>query len=837
MPQLSEPRNRLVLVIGSTVVNGLDFVELPAVDATTLYVHFLNSVPVNVAGIAASIGGGDRIQGIALSAIRNSDWSVDAENRPVLALHANQAGDFSTYTLTITGAPLDPFFSSVNFSFKVLCPSDFDCAPSADCCTAEEPPLPSVDYTAKDFQSFKLALTGFSAQRYPAWQEQSEADFGAMFMETLCALADEMSYLQDRVAAEAALMSATQRRSLVSMARLVDYEPQPSMSATATIQCNVVSTSVPAGALVSATGPNGVVVPFEIGIGLADNTAYPVSRQWNDGMLQPYWFDDSQQCLPCGSTGMWVLGHNLGFPAQQPGIPLLIQTDLPGESIREVVHAIAPPPVTPVFDQIFPMTEGSPAEASPAPVTYITWPAAEALTRDHDLTNTRLAGNLLPATQGRRFSEAFAVGTAPPGSTSLPVAVARWGPDATDTEPNWIVRYPLSRSTGATGAFGSALSALTIVTTGAQPRLTWLLPPADAQDGSTVDSDIVKPLPEVAVTRRLPEPQPFTFATSLLDATATETSFTVDPAAWRAVGTNSQTGATQWEYDSDQGDTLRFGDGTFGAQPNDGDVYDVEYRIGLGADGNVAADAIANVDPSAVAYLTSVRNPFAVTNGLDQETPQHIQRMAPQAFRAIQYRAVRPVDYQAAAESLPWVLQAATSFRWTGSWLTVFTVVDPKAEGTSGASVTEAQQIELIELLNRRKLAGYESYAPPPDFVSIDLRITVCVQTGWLNSDVEAGVLSRLADAEQPDGAEGFFYADSFTFGTPLYRSQLEAAIQGVPGVNGVLDVQYRQRGASVTFQELPDVLTLGTMQILRVMNNPDYPERGAIRVIAEGGR
>jgi hypothetical protein len=26
-------------------------------------------------------------------------------------------------------------------------------------------------------------------------------------------------------------------------------------------------------------------------------------------------------------------------------------------------------------------------------------------------------------------------------------------------------------------------------------------------------------------------------------------------------------------------------------------------------------------------------------------------------------------------------------------------------------------------------------------------------------------------------------------------------------------------------------------MQILRVENNPDYPERGTIRVIAEGGR
>jgi len=98
-------------------------------------------------------------------------------------------------------------------------------------------------------------------------------------------------------------------------------------------------------------------------------------------------------------------------------------------------------------------------------------------------------------------------------------------------------------------------------------------------------------------------------------------------------------------------------------------------------------------------------------------------------------------------------------------------------------------------------------------------------------------VLKRLADAKQADGSEGFFYADSFTFGTPLYRSNLEAAIQGVDGVSGVLDVEYRQRGASNTFLPLPDVLNIGAMQILRVANDPNFPERGTIRVFAEGGR
>ena len=103
---------------------------------------------------------------------------------------------------------------------------------------------------------------------------------------------------------------------------------------------------------------------------------------------------------------------------------LLIQTDLPGESIREVVHLTL---ATEILDPIY-QTGGA-----DTPVTLIEWGAADALTRAHDLNHTHLAGNLLPATQGQRFSESFAVGQAPAGSvTAFLVAIARYGPNGTD---------------------------------------------------------------------------------------------------------------------------------------------------------------------------------------------------------------------------------------------------------------------------------------------------------------------------------------------------------------------------------------------------------------------
>ena len=105
--------------------------------------------------------------------------------------------------------------------------------------------------------------------------------------------------------------------------------------------------------------------------------------------------------------------------------------------------------------------------------------------------------------------------------------------------------------------------------------------------------------------------------------------------------------------------------------------------------------------------------------------------MAPQAFRAVQFRAVRAEDYAAAAQTLPWVQMAGAAFRWTGSWMTAFTSVDPR-----GSEIIDVNEhVELVELLNRRRLACYESYAPAPQYISLDLRIEVCVDSGWLDGD------------------------------------------------------------------------------------------------------
>ena len=305
-----EPKDRRTTVLQSSTINGIDFVEVADLAQQTLRVHFLNGVggPTGVhdsgAGSppasvvvplaetldtpAVTITGGESIPEVLVNTIDDSDaWSTD-DGHLVLTLTVAAPGDFSNYTLRIrqrkglqSGSPLlDPILASSVFSFKARCPSDLDCQTPAVVCPPTPTDAPPIDYLAKDFLSFRQALLDFSALRYPEWQERSEADFGVHVSGgALSALADDLSYTQDRIAAEASLEFATQRRSVVRMARLVDYEPTATLAATVLLQFDVADwvREIPDGLGVTAPGPDGTPIPFETGTSLSNRMIDPSS--------------------------------------------------------------------------------------------------------------------------------------------------------------------------------------------------------------------------------------------------------------------------------------------------------------------------------------------------------------------------------------------------------------------------------------------------------------------------------------------------------------------------------------------------------------------------------
>jgi hypothetical protein len=139
-------------------------------------------------------------------------------------------GDYSLYTLQVVAAPgesdplagFDPRLTRLQFSFKVECESDFDCAAETSCRTPSTP-APRLSYLAKDYATFRRLMLDRMSATAPEWRERNPADVGIALVELLAYVADHLSYHQDAVATEAYLATARRRVSLRRHARLMDY--------------------------------------------------------------------------------------------------------------------------------------------------------------------------------------------------------------------------------------------------------------------------------------------------------------------------------------------------------------------------------------------------------------------------------------------------------------------------------------------------------------------------------------------------------------------------------------------------------------------------------------
>ena len=837
------PEDRLVALCDQTTkrVTGIDFIQIVdphvqlmlrvffVVDPDTLIDPMVTAMPApfppDKIEIRSTTGGDPPIVVPATDAT----WQIfptSAGNRTVLEIKVAQPGGFSLYRLTIHDEPknrVDRFFNGVVFSFKQGCPSVFDCRQTRDCPPDDTVDWP-VDYLARDFESLRNALLDFAAQRYPAWRERVPADPAAMIMELAAALGDEFAYIQDRIAREGSLATLVERRSLWWHTQLVDYTIDEGASATTWLDIYIApgqQQAVPAGSRVWAAPEGEPPIAFELGEGLKDQQqgkTFWLSDAWNS--MPVYVPDDSQPCLLAGATELYLTG---GFPlvAQLPGPmpdptrfwigrPMLIRTDPrnPAEpSRRFLVH------ITDVEITIDPLVIVS---GSPIVITRIAWSADEALPFDLCLPDARVDGNLVLSTAGETFSEFFAIGEnsgAPVGMRDqVPLAVERRGPlNAVTRERPPIFLYSL-KETEARG-LGRLAGA----------------PEVELQE---VRSNGVSLVPTVPARLWQWNPTP-------IDALASETAYTLDFGTYRKVITFDRPGEriTHTDRASGQGSTVRFGDGDFGVIPSDTTLFQVRYRTDVGTRPNLSADSVTvltDLDPfaptpapSLLGIAMQVTNPFAITDGRDPQAMDVVKQFAPEAYQADPRRAVRDEDYRAIAEEEPWVQRAGATRRWTGSWLTEFVTADP--EGTTVLS--EEHRSELEQEMDCVRQAGRPVVVRDPVYRPIDLLIRICVKPDAYEGQVLERVTRALAGRRRPGQPIPFFDPDHFTFGDPLYRAALEAAVQAVPGVLAVDEIQIRVRGL-FDWQAFPGfVFRPGDDRIIRLDNDANRPEAGSLFV------
>jgi len=844
--------DRLTLLLSQSAVTGIDFIQVvdPA-DQTVLRVFFLidpdqlddpivnlGDLPVDVSPetvTIVSVPGGERLATVPVVRATYQQVPVDGQLRTVLELETTEPGDFSIYRLTLLDEPerqIDRFFNGVEFSFKQGCPSLLDCKrPEPECPPEEWVDFP-VDYLARDFVSLRNALLDFASQRYPQWTEKIEADAGVMLAEIMAALGDELSYIQDRYAREAYLETATQRRSLHHHTQLIDYTIHEGLTAgtflALAVKPTVVhpdgagsgGTFVAAGSRVWAPSQGELPIPFELGNGLADTTAdegnpiqFWVHFAWND--IPAHIPDDSQPCLPVGATEVF-LQDSFPTAGQIPlgadplqfwlGKWLLLETRPQNPSIPIRRHLVQVVDMEQTTDPLF-LDQSDPPQITTIDITRLQWDEAQALPFEMCLRDLVVRGNVVFATAGETITENFGIRS----DLAMDQAIERQGPlDDVACQRSVTFLHSLTQTEAqGLGWLGELRSA--------EPEL-------ELQE---VDAVTLQPLDP---------PQLWKWSRTLLDARGFEDVFTLENGTWRPIIGFRRIGETIFhaDYASGSGFTIRFGDGEFGRIPTDGTAFRACYRTGSGIKANLPADTITNltnpVDPTQAdltTVLDAVTNPLPVTNGLDPEDPTVVKQLAPEAFRAVTFRAVRPEDYAEIAERLPWVQRAGARFRWTGSWLSTFVTADP----VGAFELSPARRTELTSVMDCVRQAGREVFVRNPRYVNLDLKIRICIQPFAYPGQVKARVLEALLGRKGIRPTSGFFHPDNFTFGTPLQRSQLEAVIQMVEGVLSVERMRIRARGIQdwQDFNRL--TFAVGQDQSIRLQNDPRFPERGSVGI------
>jgi len=307
-------------------------------------------------------------------------------------------------------------------------------------------------------------------------------------------------------------------------------------------------------------------------------------------------------------------------------------------------------------------------------------------------------------------------------------------------------------------------------------------------------------------------------------------------ANWTAVQDLLESGELDTEFvvevEADGTATLRFGDDTNGYSPDSGASFTANYRIGNGTAGNVGAESLVNVFPIN-GLIAQCTNPLPAAGGTDPETNDQIRRRAPQAFLT-QERAVTMNDYDTLTEQNSQVDRAAAALRWTGSWYTAFVAVEPEG----GGPLTKPLAKTLKQYLEQYRLAGQDLVLAPPQYVSLEIELQICVDPVYFVGDVESALLQVLSNRILPNGQRGVFYPDNFTFGQTVYLSPIYAAARSVAGVTSVVATVFQPQGAPTSSQYLDaGELPLGPFQVARLDNDRSQPDHGQLTLHMNGGK
>jgi hypothetical protein len=120
--------------------------------------------------------------------------------------------------------------------------------------------------------------------------------------------------------------------------------------------------------------------------------------------------------------------------------------------------------------------------------------------------------------------------------------------------------------------------------------------------------------------------------------------------------------------------------------------------------------------------------------------------------------------------------------------------------------------------------------------VALLLELHVCVQPGVFRAHVRSALQDVFSAGVRANGELGFFHPDNFTFGQPVYASRIYEAAMSVDGVQSVDLMRFHRWGEAPQDEIARGRLMPNAEEIIRLNNDPNFPERGKFDCQLEGG-
>lgn len=137
--------------------------------------------------------------------------------------------------------------------------------------------IPQMDYTSRDYESIRDDLKALIPNFAPKWTSRDSSDFGIVLLELFSYMGDLLNYQIDRAANEAFISTATQRDTVINLAKLLGYYPNdvtPAKGSVSFTNASAAGVTVPAGTAVYSSGNSPTTYTTDTAFTIPANSTY-----------------------------------------------------------------------------------------------------------------------------------------------------------------------------------------------------------------------------------------------------------------------------------------------------------------------------------------------------------------------------------------------------------------------------------------------------------------------------------------------------------------------------------------------------------------------------------